>query len=75
MVFDDAPYYLAELLKLAPADAAAVCLALGSEVPASKVIFFMRKHGMLRGETVAQAVEGGGLDAVLSAAEAWRERW
>lgn len=74
MVVDDASYYLAELLKFAPADAAAVCLALGGEEPASKVIFFMRKHGMLGGKTVAQAVEGGRLDAVLSAAEAWRER-
>lgn len=74
MVVDDAPYYLAELLKVTPTDAAAVCVALGGEEPASKVIFFMRKHGMLGGKTVAQAIEGGQLDAVLRAAKAWRER-
>jgi hypothetical protein len=74
MVVDDAPYYLAELLMFAAADAAAVCLALGGEDPASKLIFFMRKHGMLGGKTVAQAIEGGGLQAVLRAAETWQER-
>lgn len=63
------PYYVAELLKFAPAAAAALCVALGTEDPASKMIFLMRKHGMLDGKTVAEAfrmrrhgrcAEGGG---------------
>lgn len=74
MIVDGKPYYVAELLKFEPTAAAALCTALGIEGPASKLIFFLRKHGMLDGMTVAQAVEVGGMREALTAAEAWHER-
>lgn len=74
MLVDNKPYYLVELLKFAPADAAALCAALGPEDPSSKLIFFLRRHGMLDGKTVAQAVKCGDMDEALNAAAGWRER-
>lgn len=74
MHVDGRPYYLAELLKFAPADAATLCAALGTEDGASKMIFLLRRHGMLGGRTVAEAVDSGEMHEALNAAQAWRER-
>ena len=74
MLVDGQSYYAAELLRFKPEDAAALCAVLGTEDPASKMIFLMRRHGMLEGKTVAEAVEGGGMREALTAAEAWHER-
>lgn len=64
-------WYPAELLKLSAEDAAALCKELAGEEAARQLIFVMRKHGALGGQTVAEATGRGQLVHVLQLAAAW----
>ena len=63
-------YYVATLLQVEPAAAAAVCLALTVLGDKEKAIFWLRPHGALAAETVAAAILAGKLDQVLRLAHA-----
>lgn len=65
-------WYPAELLKLSTDEAGAVCRTLAGVDPARQLIFVMRKHGALAGETLTAAIAQGQLAAVLRLAHAWR---
>jgi uncharacterized protein (DUF433 family) len=69
---DGGRWYPAELLKLSAEDAAALCKELAGEEAARQLIFVMRKHGALGGQTVAETIGRGHLARVLQLAVAWR---
>lgn len=69
---EGARWYPAELLKLSPDEASALCRELAGDDAARQLIFVMRKHGALAGQTVAEAVCQGQLAKVLQLACAWR---
>ena len=65
-------WYPAELLKLGPDEASAVCRALAGDDAARQLVFVMRKHGALAGQTMAAAIAQGQLAKVLLLAHSWR---
>lgn len=71
---EGATWYPAELLKLAPDEAAALCRELAGDDSAAQLIFLMRTHGALAGQTVAAAVSQGRFADVLRLARAWRHK-
>lgn len=73
VVVDGVPWYPAELLKLTQDDSAALCRQLAGMEVARKVIFLMRKHGALRGDTVAMAMARGEFEAAMRLARAWHK--
>lgn len=59
-------WYPAELLKLAPDEAVVLCRELaGMDDPSSQLVFLMRTHGALAGQTVTMAIANGRLARVL----------
>lgn len=69
---EGARWYPSELLKLSPNEASAVCRTLAGDDPARKLIFIMRGHGALAGQTVTAAIAQGQLAEVLRFANVWR---
>lgn len=69
---EGARWYPSELLKLSPDEASAVCRTLAGEDPARQLIFIMRRHGSLAGQTITAAIAQGQLAKVLRLAQAWR---
>jgi hypothetical protein len=69
-------YYPHAFLGMERAAVAAICHALGDLGASEKLIFWLRKHGALAGNSVAAALEAGvGLAKVERLAAAWaRER-
>lgn len=61
-----------ELQKLSPDQATVLCRTLAGDDAARQLIFIMRKHGALAGETVAVAIKQGQLARVLQVAHVWR---
>lgn len=68
---DGGPWYLRDVLKLDRSQLARINRTLGDADPSSKLLFFQRKHGALRGRVVAEAVADGDLDDILRLAMAW----
>ena len=66
-------WYLADLLEIGAEATAELCRALAGLDPASKLIFFRRKHDGLGDKTVGQAVGEGNLARALELALVWRE--
>lgn len=64
-------WYPGDVLKLERAALAAINRALGDVDPSSKLLFLMRKHGALGGQTAADAVAQGKFDDVLRLASDW----
>lgn len=71
VVVDDQVWWPAELLKVAPKYASALCQALENATESRKVAFLMRKHGALGALTAAEAVASGRIAEVLRLAEDW----
>lgn len=69
---EGARWYPAELLKLTVDEAGAVCRELAGDDLARQLIFLMRPHGALAGQTVTAAIARGELPRVLQLAHAWR---
>lgn len=69
---EDGRWYPSELVKLSPDEAAVLCRTLAGDDAARLLIFIMRTHGALAGQTVATAIERGQLARVLQLANAWR---
>jgi len=65
LTIDDARWYPTELLKLSPDESAVLCRALAGDDPATQLIFLMREHGALGGQTVTAAIGTGQLARVL----------
>ncbi|MCP5285413.1 MAG: hypothetical protein H6933_10980 [Burkholderiaceae bacterium] len=70
---DGAEHYPAALLELSQNDVVALCQALSWSDSSGKLIFLMRRHGALGGQTVSEAISAGRLFEVLQLARAWRE--
>ncbi|NHZ43532.1 hypothetical protein [Massilia aquatica] len=68
---DGKPWYPRDGLKLDRSQLARINRTLGNADPSSKLLFFQRKHGALRGRVVAEAVADGDLDDILRLAMAW----
>ena len=64
-------WYPSEALKFERSSLAAINRALGNIDPSSKLLFLLRKHGALGGQTPADAVVDGKLDDVLRLATDW----
>lgn len=64
-------WYPGEALKLERAALAKINGALGDTEPSSKLLFLLRKHGALGGQTPADAVAGGKFDEVIRIATDW----
>lgn len=56
---DRMPYFPSALASLNSAEAVMVCHALGGLTASEKLVFLMREHGGLGGQTVAQALKSG----------------
>lgn len=69
---DTARWYPAELLRLGQEDAAALCRALSGDDAMRQLVFLMRRHGALGGNTVTAAIAQGRLAQVLELASSWR---
>ena len=65
LAIEGACWYPSELLKLSPDESSAVCRVLAGDDAASQLVFVMRTHGALAGQTVATAIAGGQLATVL----------
>lgn len=63
--------HVAALDDLPPDAVAAVTLALGNMTPKSQMIFWLREHGALAGQTAVAAVRAGRLARVATLAMAW----
>lgn len=64
-------YWPAELLRLRPEQASLVCEALAGCDDAAKLVFLIRRHGALGGQTIAEAAAQGRLEDALCLATAW----
>jgi hypothetical protein len=64
-------WYPGETLKFERSSFAAINHALGNVAPSSKLLFLLRTHGALGGQTPADAVADGKLADVLRLATAW----
>lgn len=64
-------WYPSEALKVERSALAAINRALGNADPSSKLLFLLRKHGALGGQTPADAVIAGKRDDVLRLAADW----
>lgn len=64
-------WYPGEALKFERGSLAEINRALGNADPSSKLLFLLRKHGALGGQTPADAVGDGKLDDVLRLAADW----
>lgn len=71
VVVDDQVWWPAELLKVAPQYASALCQALENAADSRKVAFLVRNHGALGARTAAEAVASGRIAEVLRLAEDW----
>ncbi len=71
VLVEDQVWWPAELLTLRAEHANAICRALGNLTDSCKVVFLMRKHGVL-GRSVAEAAETGQIAEVVRLAEEWR---
>jgi hypothetical protein len=69
---EGARWYPAEPLQLSPDEAAAMCRVLTGDDPSRQLIFVMRGHGALAGQTVTAAIAQGQLAEVLRLAHSWR---
>lgn len=69
---EGARWYPSELLKLSPDVASAVCRTLAGDDAARQLIFIMRGHGSLAGQTITTAIAQGQLAKVLRLAHTWR---
>ncbi len=56
---DKTPYFASALLGLNSAEAVKLCHALGGMTASEKLMFLMREHGGLGGQTVVQALKLG----------------
>jgi hypothetical protein len=65
-------WYPAELLKLSADEAAVLCRELTGDPAERQLIFLMRAHGALDGQTATSAIAGGQLARVLQLAHAWQ---
>lgn len=70
---DGEPCWPVELLRFRPEDAALVCQSLAGCNDAVKLVFLMRRHGALAGQTAVEAAEQGRLAEVLRLAKTWRD--
>ena len=66
-------WYTANLLEIGTEGTAELCRALAGLDPASKLVFFRRKHDGLGDKTVGQAVGEGNLARALELALVWRD--
>jgi hypothetical protein len=64
-------WYPSDTLKFERSSLAAINRALGNVDPSSKLLFLLRTHGALGGQTPAEAVVNGKLDDVLRLAADW----
>lgn len=64
-------WYPSEALKLERSALKAINNALGDADPSSKLLFLLKTHGALRGQTPADAVIDGKLDDVVRLAAEW----
>jgi hypothetical protein len=67
-------WYASGLLQLPPDVASLLCHALAGDNEAKQLIFLMRTHGALAGQTPAEAIAQGKLSEVVKLAHVWRER-
>lgn len=71
VAIDGVPWYPAELLRLSPDAATALCQAIRPLDEVSKLVFVMRTHGALGGLTVTEAALRGQWERTLTLAKTW----